>query len=98
MGQSMKEAMACSLATVGANIGGIPEAIEHGVNGLLYEADNPQDLAKSLNNLRADPRFRKQLAKAGRETAESKFSAIAAADSTLQVFERAIKVSKERSN
>jgi glycosyltransferase involved in cell wall biosynthesis len=98
MGQSMKEAMACSVATVGANIGGIPEAIEHGVNGLLYEADNPQDLAKSLNNLRADPNFRMQLAKAGRETAESKFSAVAAADSTLQVFERAIKVSKERAN
>jgi glycosyltransferase involved in cell wall biosynthesis len=90
MGQSMKEAMACSVATVGANIGGIPEAIDDGINGLLYEPDNPADLAQALNHLRTDPYLKQRLAAAGRITAEAKFGADVAAETVLNVFERAI--------
>ena len=96
MGQSMKEAMACSVATVGANIGGVPEAIDDGVNGLLYEPDNPQDLARALNQLRNDPELKASIAVAGRETSESKFDAKTAALSVLDVFERAIESSAHR--
>ncbi len=88
MGQSMKEAMACAVATVGANIGGIPEAIDDGINGLLYEADDPLDLAQTLNQLRKDQELKRRIAVAGRKTAEIKFDSVTAAQSTLEVFER----------
>ena len=94
MGQSMKEAMACSTATVGARIGGIPEAIDDGENGLLYEADDPTDLARALNRLRLDPELSKRIAAAGRVTAEVKFDAVVAAESTLAVFEQALAQSR----
>jgi glycosyltransferase involved in cell wall biosynthesis len=96
MGQSMKEAMACSVVTVGARIGGIPEAIDDGVNGLLYGPDNPQELAQALNKLRTDPAMKKQFAIAGRKTSETKFDATTAAQSTLNVFKKSIEVSNSR--
>jgi glycosyltransferase involved in cell wall biosynthesis len=96
MGQSMKEAMACSVATIGANIGGIPEAIDDGINGLLYEPDNPTDLARALNQLRTDPHLKQRLATAGRKTAVAKFSADVAAESILSVFNHAIELSANR--
>lgn len=90
MGQSMKEAMACGTAVAGARIGGIPEAIEPGVNGLLYEPDDATDLARVLSRMVADPQGRKRMGAAGRKTAETKFDARVSAAQTLEVFRRAM--------
>ena len=86
MGQSMKEAMACGTAVVGARIGGIPEAIEHGVNGLLYSADDPVALAEAVGSLAEDAGLRKRLGEAGHETAAAKFDARVSARQTLEVL------------
>ena len=96
MGQSMKEAMACATATVGARIGGIPEAIEDGINGLLYAPDDPADLARALNQMKTDPTSRARMGQAGRKTAESKFDAVDSARVTLEVFDQAIEISRSR--
>ncbi len=93
MGQSMKEAMACGTAVAGARIGGIPEAIEDGVNGLLYQPDDATDLARALSRLVADPAARSKMGEAGRRTAETKFEARVSAAQTLEVFRRAVRES-----
>ncbi len=90
MGQSMKEAMACGTAVAGARIGGIPEAIEDGKNGLLYEPDNAADLARVLSALASDAESRRRMGAAGRSTAESRFDARVSAAQTLEVFRQAI--------
>jgi glycosyltransferase involved in cell wall biosynthesis len=90
MGQSMKEAMACGTAVVGARIGGIPEAIEPGTNGLLYEPDDARDLARVLSRMIADPHGRKIMGAAGRRTAEERFDAKVSAARTLEVLRRAM--------
>jgi glycosyltransferase involved in cell wall biosynthesis len=87
MGQSMKEAMCCGRAVVGARIGGVPEAINDGYNGLLFEPDDPVDLARALKRLAKDAPLRNELGQNGRRLAEQKFSAEVAAQQTLEVFE-----------
>jgi GT2 family glycosyltransferase/glycosyltransferase involved in cell wall biosynthesis len=49
------EAFMAGVPVVGARVGGIPELVTHGVNGLLYEAYSPSDLAGTLRTLIENP-------------------------------------------
>lgn len=51
------EALSTGLPAVGSSLSGIPEAIEHGVNGMLVAPDDPVLLAETLARLR-DPHLR----------------------------------------
>ena len=42
------EAMAAGVPVVGTNVEGVPEAIRHGVDGLIAEPRKPQSLAHML--------------------------------------------------
>ena len=42
------EALSSGTPLIASNIGGIPDFVEDGVNGLLFEAGNPDDLAKKM--------------------------------------------------
>jgi glycosyltransferase involved in cell wall biosynthesis len=75
MGQSMKEAMSCGRAVVGARLGGVPEALEAGNCGLMFEPDNPEDLNRALKVLIDDPALRESLGRNGRVEAEKRFDA-----------------------
>ncbi len=90
MGQSMKEAMACGRSVVGARLGGIPEAIEDGECGLLFEPDDPGSLAAALKTLASDGNLRARMGRRGREIAEEKFHARSSADQTLALFQRLV--------
>lgn len=90
MGQSMKEAMAVGKPVVGSNIGGVPEAISNGINGLLFNHESPKELAAALNKLIDDKQLRENLGEEGRKVATSKFSHKKSADETLQTFKKII--------
>ncbi|MDR2763682.1 MAG: glycosyltransferase [Tannerella sp.] len=45
---SMIEALCLGTPVLGANIGGIPELIEDGLNGMLFEPGNPEDLTEHI--------------------------------------------------
>jgi glycosyltransferase involved in cell wall biosynthesis len=73
---SLIEAFAYGKPVIGARIGGIPEMIDDGVNGLLFEPGNMEDLKDKLAlamNL-SDVKIRK-MGKAAREKVESEYSA-----------------------
>lgn len=55
------EAMASGLPTVASNVGGIPEAIEDGVSGLLVPPGDPRRLAKALSFLLRDAATRARI-------------------------------------
>jgi glycosyltransferase involved in cell wall biosynthesis len=67
---AMLEAMAYGMAILATNVGGIPEVIEDGVEGLLVPAKDPAVLAKALSRLAAEPELRARLAVAARARAE----------------------------
>lgn len=71
---SVLEAMAYGKPVVGTRLGGIPELVEEGTTGLLYEAGNVVELASHLERLMSSPELRRQMGAAARQRVESVFS------------------------
>ncbi|MCH8285903.1 glycosyltransferase family 4 protein [candidate division KSB1 bacterium] len=57
-GMVLIEAMAMGIPVIGTDAGGVPEIIDDGVNGLLFEPDNPGELSNCLKKLLADEKLR----------------------------------------
>ena len=70
MPMALLEAMAYRMAIVATRVGGIPEVLEDGVEGVLVEAGDPAALAAALDGLAADPGERARLAAGARARAE----------------------------
>lgn len=64
------EALACGCAVIATNVGGLPDVIYHGINGLLVEP-NPSDISGAINKLIEDRALREKLQRAGAETAHN---------------------------
>jgi len=74
------EAMAYGCPIVSTNVGGIPELITDGVNGLLCPSEKPECLADKIKSLVEDSTARERLGRAARRFYEnSPFEAKAAA-------------------
>jgi glycosyltransferase involved in cell wall biosynthesis len=70
-GNGFAEALASGLPIVGTTVGGIPDLVEHGVNGLLVPPGDPASLAVAIRALADDPLRRREIARRNRLKAES---------------------------
>jgi colanic acid/amylovoran biosynthesis glycosyltransferase len=70
---SMLEAMASGLPVFATQHGGIPEAIENGVTGVLVPEHNHEELARGLVDAVQDPAFLSRITRAGADAVEQKF-------------------------
>jgi glycosyltransferase involved in cell wall biosynthesis len=68
------EAMASGLPTVATGVGGICELIDHGRNGLLVTAGDPETLAAQICRLMDDEAFASRLSLAARATVQARYS------------------------
>lgn len=64
---SLIEACAAGRAVIGTQVGGIPDIIAAGVNGLLVPSGDPAALAAAVTELIADPARRTSMGIAGRQ-------------------------------
>jgi len=71
-GNVFAEALASGLPIVGSRAGGIPELVEHGVNGLLVNAGDAESLAQAIRYLADDPELRSQMRVRNRAKAEAR--------------------------
>jgi glycosyltransferase involved in cell wall biosynthesis len=67
-------AMATSLPVVATDVGGIPELIYHGQNGLLVPPGNAAALAEAIMNLVDDDEKAVRMGRKGRELLEERFT------------------------
>jgi len=68
------EAGAARRPMVAARVGGIPEVIRDGVNGLLFESDDFPALVSAVRRLIEDQRLRVDMGERARHTVESEFT------------------------
>ena len=68
------EAFAYGRPAIASNVEGMDEIIDHGINGLLVEKNNPKSLAKAINYLCNHPEKAREMGLKGREKAEKVFS------------------------
>jgi glycosyltransferase involved in cell wall biosynthesis len=85
LGLSLIEAQCAGLPVVATCVGGIPEIISHGRNGILVPPRNPQALAAGILRLADDAALRRRLGKAGARSA-LKFSDDRMVDRTLRLY------------
>ena len=53
--QTVFESLTCGVPVLGAELGGIPDSITHGVNGLLFRGNDRFDLARRLAEVVREP-------------------------------------------
>lgn len=63
------EAMSAGLATVSSRVGGVPELVEQGRNGFMFEPGDTRQMIEYVRALVDDPAKRRAMGQAARETA-----------------------------
>lgn len=68
------EAMACEVPCIGTRVGGVPEVIRDGVDGLLVEYGDAPGLARAMISLLSDVEMRERMGAEGRERVRREFT------------------------
>jgi len=72
-GLAALEAMACETPAIATRVGGVPELIDDGVNGLLFEVGDIDGMAEAAVALLTHPEHHREMRKAARRTAQDRF-------------------------
>ncbi|MBS1801657.1 MAG: glycosyltransferase family 4 protein [Acidobacteria bacterium] len=83
----MLEAMALGVAVVSRKIGGIPEVIRHGVNGILVSTENPEELAHACMSLYSNTSLRGYLTQVAYDEIHQRYSADSHARSMVELYQ-----------
>jgi glycosyltransferase involved in cell wall biosynthesis len=89
---SVVEAMSYGCPIVTTSVGGIPELIKDGVNGLLCQSKDPECLARNIRLLLEQPALRMQLGEAARRTYEQgPFQPAAVCDHFISIYREVLR-------
>lgn len=86
-GLALLEAMAARRPVVASAVGGIPETIRDGVDGLLVPSADPDALATAVVRLARDAQLRERLAASGRRRVEDRFSVTVSVSRVEAIYE-----------
>lgn len=83
---TLKEAMATGLPCIGTKHGGIPELVEHEINGLLVPERDSEGIAKAIQWFVDHPEARPGMAKAAREKIDAECDMVKLNDRLLELY------------
>ena len=86
LSNSLMEAMACGCCAVASNVGGNPELIRDGENGLLFQAGNVPALTAALERVIDNEPLRNKLAAAAQQSIRERFSIRSSADRMADIY------------
>ena len=75
LGVVILEALHCKLPVIAPSVGGIPDMIEDGVNGILFQPNNPIELAKAISLLINNSSLRRKLSTNTKQSLETRYYA-----------------------
>ena len=90
-GMVLIEAMACQTPVVGTNIGGIPEVIKDGIDGLIVPTQDNNALALAISKILADKDLAIHMGQLGEAKVREQFTWVTRVDLTKGVFASCLK-------
>ena len=80
------EAGAAGVPVVAANVGGVPDLIEDGKNGLLFDPQNAASMSGAVEKILAQPEFARALAAEANRRAKERFHPPVVARKHLEIY------------
>lgn len=87
---TVMEAMACGVPVVAFNVGGIPDMVDHNINGILVEPRSSEALANGIKLLLTDDNLRKTFSVNARDKVVKNFDEKIVAEQYLKVYKTLI--------
>jgi len=87
---SILQSFACGKPVIGSNLGSVPELVEDGETGLLFESSNEMDLVEKIRYLYANPETVKKMGQNAQRKVEEDYSAEKYYPRLLQIYEELI--------
>ncbi len=88
-GLTILEAMRANVPVIATKVGGIPEIIQSGRNGLLVAPGNPKELSAAIMRLSNDQKLQKKFIREGQETLK-RFSAQQMVEETEKLYQNLV--------
>ncbi|MDD2851702.1 MAG: glycosyltransferase family 4 protein [Desulfuromonadaceae bacterium] len=88
---TIMEAMACGLPVVAFSVGGIPDIVNHKLNGYLAQPYNTDDLAHGLLSILSNLPFCEQLSRTAQDTIKDRFNINDVAGKHLDLYSTLVK-------
>lgn len=89
------EAMASGLPIIATRVGGLPDVVKDGENGLLIDAGQPQQLADALLKLYRDEGLRKSMQAASIQIVRDRFSLDQHVINLVNIYQQVLKDTQE---
>lgn len=88
------ESFAAGTPVMASRIGGLPELVEEGKNGLLFEPGNAEDLSAKIRYFYSNRGMAFNMSRYTRESFEKRYSAERHYDRLTQIYNKAIKMNR----